>query len=90
MHKQTISIILGSLWKELDTLLMLQNLKKWTLLKAKLDTEIRWSSTFEMVKRFIDIKEEISALKIPDIYAIMPNATSVEIWEFYNRLKQHE
>lgn len=66
-------------------------LKNITHLNAKHCTDICWGSTILMVKRYIDIKEDISGLKIHDIDAIMPNSRrSVKIRQFYNRLKQHK
>lgn len=42
-------------------------LRRLTHLKAKIDNDTRWSSTYEMLKRYIDIKDVLPELGMPEI-----------------------
>lgn len=45
-------------------------LKRLTALKAQTNNSTRWSSTFHMIKRYIDLKPFIVQLDDPEIFAL--------------------
>lgn len=57
----------NDLMKKLSYQIPAAKLRRFTHLKAKISNETRWSSTYNMLKRYIEIKEYLPQLELPEI-----------------------
>lgn len=54
--------------KKLSCQLPAAKLRRFTHLKAKQNNVTRWSSTYDMLKRYVELREFLTLLDIPDIF----------------------
>lgn len=71
-HADLLSNIRG-LMQKLRTPTIAARLRRKTFLKAKLSNETRWSSSFEMLRRYSEIKAFVSDLHDPVVDELLPN-----------------
>ena len=50
-------------------------MSKFTDLKALIANRTRWSSTYVMLQRYLEIRQHISKIAIPGIVKLMPTPT---------------
>lgn len=70
-HVDTIESV-RVLMKRLSYQIPAARLRRHTKLRAKQDCETRWSSTFQMMKRYIALRPAIAQLDLPEIDDLLP------------------
>ena len=84
---EEIILRVAGVMKKASTLKISAQLRKLTALHTVRENDTRWSSTFEMIKRFFRIQTELSA--IADLFPFLPSLVECDLLaKGYEHLKQ--
>ena len=87
-HDDIITIV-NDLMKKLRNLVPAAKLRQFTPLAAKTRNDTRWSSTYQMISRYFEIRSMIRQIDLPEVRLLLPTEDEeAELSDLFKKLQQ--